>query len=127
MTHKKYKVAAAVLAALGPAGALFAAGPAADPVSLGSVVFATRCAVCHGSEADGNSRLAEVMPVKPANLRKSALSDEARRQIVVGGGARVGRSPNMPAWEGELTEAELAAVLAYAASIAPSSRFAVAR
>jgi mono/diheme cytochrome c family protein len=126
MPKNHHKAAAVLLAGLVAAGATFAAGPEEELVRRGSSVFATRCAVCHGVDADGGSKLAPLMPVKPANLRVSRLSDEERRRIVTEGGASVGRSPNMPAWGGELSRSELAAVLAFAASIAPPPRYAAA-
>jgi mono/diheme cytochrome c family protein len=88
-------------------------------VSAGRALFLQRCAVCHGEKADGHSRLAEMLNPRPANLLASTLDVAARNQIVRKGGAFVGRSPVMPRWELELSEAELATVIAYVGSIAP--------
>jgi len=90
-------------------------------VADGQVVFKSRCAVCHGMEADGRSELARIMRPPPANLRASALSDEAQTVIVRQGGAAVGRSPNMPEWQQELTEEELVSVLAYIRTVKVSA------
>lgn len=79
----------------------------------GQLIFMNRCAVCHGSLADGRSDLARIMRPPPANLRASMLSDDEQSTIVRLGGEAVGRSANMPEWRVELTEAELSAVLAY--------------
>ena len=55
----------------GLVGPAFAADPSSELVKRGEAVFANRCSVCHGAQADGRSALAEVMAVKPANLRAS--------------------------------------------------------
>jgi mono/diheme cytochrome c family protein len=85
-------------------------------IQLGEHVFRERCVVCHGVNADGKSELAKLMKPPPANLRASSLSHDQRSTIVRKGGEAVGRSPNMPNWEQELSETELAAVLAYLGS-----------
>ncbi len=111
-------------------GALLFAGLCASvtaaPESPGNVVagralFVQRCAMCHGENADGQSKLAQMLNPKPANLLVSQLDSAARNRIVRNGGAAVGRSPVMPSWGVELTEAELRDVISYVASIAPSA------
>jgi mono/diheme cytochrome c family protein len=112
-----------------PLGALLLAvscgNAAAAPESPGNVVagrelFVQRCAMCHGEKADGQSKLAQMLDPRPANLLISQLDSVARNRIVRSGGAAVGRSPAMPNWSAELTETELRDVIAYVASIAPS-------
>lgn len=114
-----------------PLGALLLAGlfasAVAAPESPGSVatgraLFLQRCATCHGEKADGQSKLAQMLNPKPANLLVSKLDSAARNRIVRNGGAEVGRSPVMPNWSAELTETELRDVIAYVASIAPPPR-----
>lgn len=83
----------------------------------GESIFKSRCVICHGANADGRSDLARIMTPPPANLRASKLNDEQRSQIVRKGGESVNRSPNMPVWEGELTEDELRAVLTYVGTL----------
>ncbi len=78
-----------------------------------------RCATCHGENADGQSKLAQMLNPRPADLLVSQLDSAARNRIVRNGGAAVGRSPVMPNWGAELTETELRDVIAYVASIAP--------
>lgn len=82
-------------------------------INAGEALFQSRCAVCHGVNADGKSDLARIMRPAPANLRTSKLDDAQQARIVRKGGESVNRSPNMPTWEGELTENELLAVLTY--------------
>ena len=109
-------------------GALLLAGLCADAVAApdspgdvvaGRALFVQRCATCHGERADGQSKLAQMLNPKPANLLVSRLDSAARNRIVRNGGAAVGRSPVMPNWGAELTETELRDVIAYVASIAP--------
>lgn len=92
--------------------------PQGDTVA-GRALFVQRCATCHGDKADGQSKLAQLLNPKPANLLVSQLDSAARNRIVRNGGAAVGRSPVMPNWGAELTETELRNVIAYVASIAP--------
>jgi len=94
---------------------------AAD-VEHGRQVFAGRCVVCHGGNADGRGQLAKMLDPKPANLRESRLDATARTAIIRGGGAAVGRSAAMPRWEAELSEDELRGVIAYVGTLAPGAR-----
>ena len=83
----------------------------------GRAVFKQRCMVCHGEQADGNSNLGQLMQPHPANLLRSTLSDQERERIVRQGGAAVGRSSSMPSWQTELSDVEIAAVVAYVGSL----------
>jgi len=89
-------------------------------LTAGRALFVKRCSVCHGEKADGNSNLARMLDPKPANLLVSKLDSVARNQIIRKGGAAVGRSPVMPNWEAELSEAELRDVIGYVASLPPA-------
>lgn len=108
-------VAAALLASV--ATAAHAQQP---DLAAGRALFVKRCSVCHGEKADGNSNLARMLDPKPANLLVSKLDSAARNQIIRKGGAAVGRSPVMPNWEAELSEAELRNVIDYVASLPPA-------
>jgi mono/diheme cytochrome c family protein len=110
-----------VAAALAAAALPLHAQDAAE-VEHGRQVFAGRCVVCHGSNADGQGQLAKMLSPKPANLRESRLDAAARNAIIRGGGASVGRSAAMPRWEAELSEDELRSVIAYVGSVAPGTR-----
>jgi len=94
-------------------------GLAAEPEQLtqGQKIFTERCVVCHGQNADGKSPLGNLMNPHPANLRASTLTTEQRNSIVRKGGLAVGRSNGMPAWEKELSDAEISAVVIYVASL----------
>jgi cytochrome c oxidase cbb3-type subunit III len=89
----------------------------AQTLAEGEALFKSRCAVCHGQQADGRSDLARLMRPPPANLRASQLDALQSATIVRKGGEAVGRSANMPVWEAELNEHELQSVLAYLGSI----------
>ena len=53
----------------------------------------------------------------PANLRKSDKNVAYMKLIVRGGGASMGRSQYMPPWGEELTDEQIADVVAYLQSI----------
>ena len=113
-----FPLGAVLLAAL--CTSAVAAPESSGNVAAGRALFVQRCATCHGENADGQSKLAQMLNPKPANLLVSQLDSAARNRIVRNGGAAVGRSPVMPNWGAELTETELRDVIAYVASIAPS-------
>jgi mono/diheme cytochrome c family protein len=108
-----------LLAALAASTSLAAHAQQPD-LAAGRALFVQRCSVCHGKKADGHSNLARLLDPKPANLLISTLDSAARNQIVRKGGAAVGRSPVMPNWEAELSEAELRNVIGYVASLPPA-------
>lgn len=83
----------------------------------GSLVFLNYCVTCHGPNADGNGRAARLYKPPPANLRRSDKNSEYMQLIVRGGGASMGRSPYMPPWGEELTDEQIADVVAYLQSI----------
>ena len=89
-------------------------------IAAGRALFVQSCSVCHGTKADGDSNLAKLLNPKPANLLVSKLDSAARNKIIRKGGAAVGRSPVMPNWEAELSEAELRNVIGYVASLPPA-------
>ena len=86
-------------------------------LTQGRAVFESRCLICHGARADGNSSLGKLMNPHPANLTVSSLSARERERIVRKGGAAVGRSSGMPAWEQELSAQEISAVVAYVGTL----------
>ena len=83
----------------------------------GGLVFANYCVTCHGINADGNGRAARLYNPKPANLRMSDKNDAYYALIVRKGGATLGRSEFMPSWEAELTNEQIADLVAYLRSI----------
>lgn len=83
----------------------------------GDLVYANYCTLCHGREADGKGRAARLYNPKPANLVQSDKNDAYFELILRQGGAKLGRSEFMPAWQEELTEEQIKDVVAYLRSI----------
>jgi mono/diheme cytochrome c family protein len=86
-------------------------------VSRGGVVFASNCVTCHGVNADGGGRIAHLYLPRPANLRQSDKNDAYLALIIRKGGAAMGRSEFMPAWESELSEGQVRDLVSYLRSI----------
>lgn len=108
------KLAAAVLAIAACATHAQAELPAAPAPDAGHDLYMKYCALCHGERADGNGRMRLISHnPPPANLRVSVLNDEQKADIIGKGGAAVGRSSVMPAWDGQLNDAEIRQVVAY--------------
>lgn len=83
----------------------------------GSIVFNHYCALCHGAKADGNGRAAKLYNPRPANLVMSDKNDAYKNLIIRRGGKMLGRSEFMPAWDNELTDEQIADVIAFLRSI----------
>jgi glucose/arabinose dehydrogenase len=86
------------------------------PPSSGSSVeqkFEAVCSRCHGSDGRGNPGLAQVTqrPDFTSAAWQSKATDERIREVIARGGAAVGLSRDMPAWQGFLDEAELSAMV----------------
>ncbi|HEX6362508.1 MAG TPA: cytochrome c [Albitalea sp.] len=101
----------------GTSGPLLARDSREAAVFRGTLVFSTYCVTCHGVLGDGNGRAARLYDPKPANLRASDKNDAYVKLMVVRGGAALGRSEFMPAWSEELTDEQIADVVAFLRSI----------
>ncbi len=88
-----------------------------DQIRRGEVLYKTNCILCHGVNADGKGRAARLYDPPPANLRASDKNADYKRMIIKLGGAAMGRSPVMPQWGLELTDAEIDDIVAYLESI----------
>jgi len=113
----------AVCLALGGLGlaAVLAGAPAAPPppagfqlggdAERGKAVFAKRCALCHGANGDGKSKMAASLKPKPVDLTNKAVTD--RRSdwelylVVRDGGPAIGLSKTMFAWKDLLPDQEI--------------------
>ena len=84
----------------------------------GEASFRAHCVQCHGENADGQGPLAKRFQPPPANLRKSARTDDYKTKIITLGGKAVGRSEVMPAWGLELSPAEIRGLVSYLRKIA---------
>lgn len=117
--------ALALVAALaGVAWAAGAPGQAPD-IALGHRVFSDNCAICHGETGDGRGHAADHFQHKPRDLTKGRFkfrstasgqlpTDDDLRRTIVAGLPGTGMLPH-----DHLTEAELAAVLAFVKSLSP--------
>jgi mono/diheme cytochrome c family protein len=87
-----------------PAAVPTAAEPAAESGAAATQeaeqIFATRCATCHGPSGAGDGPGSAGLTPPPRNFQdpawQASVSDEHITQIVLYGGAAVGRSPMMP-------------------------------
>ena len=82
------------------------ASPPAEPATpeeaaqiQATMVFRTRCSTCHGADGKGNGPAALTLNPKPRNYTDAAwqksVTDDHIREIIVKGGAALGKSPNM--------------------------------
>jgi mono/diheme cytochrome c family protein len=85
---------------------------------IGQEIFSGRCTLCHGKYGEGDGRMAKILKnPPPADLTASRLVDADLKEIIVKGGAAVGRSKHMPPWGEQLGVSELESVLLYLKSI----------
>ncbi|MHB9879212.1 PQQ-dependent sugar dehydrogenase [Pacificimonas sp. ICDLI1SI03] len=89
------------------------AAPATAPLSPAQVnsLWGTNCARCHGAEGRGDGpdsqELGAYVPDFTDPNYHKWRSDEALKQVLIGGGSAVGQSPMMPPWEGVLSDREM--------------------
>jgi cytochrome c553 len=75
--------------------------PASLAVDEARVTFETLCSTCHGASGKGDGIAAANLDPKPRNYTDKAwqasVTDDQIRQIILAGGAAVGKSQMMPA------------------------------
>ena len=109
-------------------GAVLAGSAAAEDVEAGRALFEDRCQECHGVRGDGNGPAAEDMYLKPRDFAMAAFkfdtdadwergTDVDLANVIRNGAGTYGGSPVMPAWS-DLTEGEVAALIAFIRSLA---------
>ena len=81
------------------------------PVIRGGIVYKNYCILCHGERGDGLGRAAKLYGA--ANMSIKPQSPQYYEKIVRKGGEGVGKSPNMPQWEEELSDEQINDVVAY--------------
>jgi cytochrome c553 len=68
--------------------------------SQAELMFGTVCATCHGADGSGNGPAAKTLTIKPRNYTdaewQASVTDEQIKEIILKGGAGVGKSPAMP-------------------------------
>lgn len=77
------------------------AAPVADAKGEAEQMFRSRCIVCHGEKGLGNGPGAAALNPKPRNYTdgtwQASVTDEQIKNVIMNGGAAVGKSPIMPA------------------------------
>jgi mono/diheme cytochrome c family protein len=73
--------------------------PASQP-SQAQAMFNTVCVMCHGADGTGNGPAAASLNPKPRNYTdpawQASITDDQIKDIILKGGAGVGKSPAMP-------------------------------
>lgn len=94
----------------------------AASVYRGKMLFKHYCVLCHGVKADGNGRAAKLYQPRPANLVTSDKNTQYKELIIRKGGAAIGRSKDMPAWDGELNNEQIKDVVSFLNSISSTPK-----
>lgn len=65
-----------------------------------AALFGQLCQTCHGPNGDGNGPMAASLPVKPRNYTdpawQASVTDDQIKEIILKGGAAVGKNAMMP-------------------------------
>lgn len=110
-------IAALTIAALMPIAAL-----AAD-VNEGARIAAAKCAACHGATGAGDGVMLATLgvPVPPVpwtdKSKMAKFTDQQLTDVINNGGAALKASPLMPAFKGQLSDAQIADMVAYIRSL----------
>lgn len=84
----------------------------------GQRIFQSRCALCHGVNGEGNGRMAKIIQNPPPfNLTRSIQPASYLKRIISKGGAALNRSERMPAWQNQLSDSDIDAVVKYVMSL----------
>jgi mono/diheme cytochrome c family protein len=71
-----------------------------DQPSQAQAMFNTVCVMCHGPDGNGNGPGAAALNPKPRNYTdatwQASVTDDQIKEIILKGGAAVGKSPAMP-------------------------------
>ena len=107
------------LAALVFACALFLSAQPSEAAdsAKGQEVYNTYCALCHGPTGLGDGVGAAALDPKPRDLSSAAIletyTDEYLVNVITNGGAAVGKSPVMMAWDGIISPEDIENVVAH--------------
>ena len=103
---------------------LFVSYASAADVAAGQRIAQQKCAGCHGAGGAGNGVMLQSLNVATPPVAwtdktaMAAYTDADLTKIISGGGAAVGKAPLMPAFNGQLSDAKIADVVAYIRSLA---------
>ncbi len=79
--------------------------------------YAENCGRCHGADGRGSDELegelARIMPDFTDPKWRSSRSDEELFEVILKGGAAVGKNQAMPPWEGVLNEGQIKSTIEY--------------
>ena len=88
----------------------------------GRTLYVSYCAICHGEKGKRDGRVAQSLPVRPADhtneVVMNQLSDEFLIEVISKGGSAVGKSGFMPAWGSSFNEKQIRDIIAYLRTIA---------
>lgn len=87
-------------------------------IGAGLVIYAKRCAICHGDLGEGNGPSAHSLGAPPANLRDPELMAQSDGRLFWK--ISVGRGP-MPPWQLLLSEEERWQVIHYLRALSPTT------
>jgi len=83
----------------------------------GATTYTQFCSSCHGAAGAGDGVAAVALTPKPADFTSaefwSTRSDEDLTKVIKEGGSAVGKSPLMAPFGGQLSDAQIAEVLAH--------------
>jgi len=82
----------------------------------GRRAYQTYCTGCHGSSGRGDGPAAKTLPVRPADHTRVEMNkhtDQYLFDIISKGGARVGKSAQMPAWGALIKEPQILEIVGY--------------
>jgi mono/diheme cytochrome c family protein len=95
----------------------------------GRETYVYRCSACHGPRGKGDGPSGELLRrkegVRPADLTNKrlmrSLSDPQLFEAISLGGAHMGKSAHMPAWESDLTPSQIKSLVAYLRQISKTT------
>jgi mono/diheme cytochrome c family protein len=97
----------------------------AGDAAKGKAKYQEVCASCHGATGKGDGPAAAGLPVKPRNHTDAAymgkLKDQQIFDTIKKGGQAMGKSPLMPPWGGQLSDAQIWDLVAYIRTLARKS------
>jgi mono/diheme cytochrome c family protein len=116
-----WKSCAVLVLLLAGLDSLIAAESSKGDPKAGKVKYDMLCAGCHGTEGKGNGPAAGSLNPKPADLSNADylknLRDKYLYEVIRDGGAKVKKSPLMPAWGGALNDRDIWNLVAYLRSL----------
>jgi cytochrome c oxidase cbb3-type subunit 3 len=89
----------------------------ANPMMRGGIAYNAYCVLCHGEKGDGEARATKLYGQVNLVLAVEENTPEHNEKLIRQGGAAVGRSEFMPAWQDELTDEQIEGLMAYLAVI----------